>query len=203
MSEKTICCPKCKSSQIATNDKGFSIVKAAAGAMLIGGVGLLGGVIGSKKIRLNCLSCGHSWSLKKTKASNQNPGPIDKVPVYNSSSTKNLSAKYSKNPLATMSEKIIKEQSERHTIVLTPSNENTNSTKSNNSNIDKAIYGGDYSQKKTVTYSPTNKNSKKYEIDPIQSSIEERLSKLSYLKDKNLISEDDYQKKKNEILDIL
>ena len=93
--------------------------------------------------------------------------------------------------------------SERHTIVLTPSNENTNSTKSNNSNIDKAIYGGDYSQKKTVTYSPTNKNSKKYKINPIQSSIEERLSKLSYLKDKNLISEDDYQKKKNEILDIL
>ena len=37
----------------------------------------------------------------------------------------------------------------------------------------------------------------------IESRIEERLAKLNTLKEKHLISEDDYQKKKKEILAIL
>jgi ribosomal protein S27E len=67
MSEE-IFCPNCESTQIVTNDKGFGLVKAAAGGYLFGPVGLLGGVIGSKKIKLNCLICGHTWILTKNMA---------------------------------------------------------------------------------------------------------------------------------------
>lgn len=56
-----ICCPKCLSEQITTKTKGFSLGKAAAGGLLLGPVGLLGGVMGSKKIKIVCLACGHEW----------------------------------------------------------------------------------------------------------------------------------------------
>jgi len=54
-------CPKCNSNQITANNKGFGLGKAAIGGLLLGPVGLLGGVIGSKKIMINCLKCGHRW----------------------------------------------------------------------------------------------------------------------------------------------
>lgn len=55
-------CPKCKSTQIMANQKGFSGGKAIAGAVLTGGVGLLAGNIGSKKIVITCLNCGKSFA---------------------------------------------------------------------------------------------------------------------------------------------
>lgn len=60
-SEQLMECPKCHSTNLATNDKGFSLGKAAAGGILLGGVGLLAGVHGSKRIKVNCLNCAHSW----------------------------------------------------------------------------------------------------------------------------------------------
>lgn len=51
-------CPICKSSHIHSDKKGFSGKKAVAGAVLVGGVGILAGTIGSNKIKLTCLSCG-------------------------------------------------------------------------------------------------------------------------------------------------
>lgn len=54
-------CPKCGSSQLHAGDKGFSLGKAAFGNALIGPVGLLGGLLGSKKIMVTCLQCGHKW----------------------------------------------------------------------------------------------------------------------------------------------
>jgi len=50
-------CPKCGSTQLSTNKKGFSGKKAFAGAILTGGIGLLAGTIGSNKIKITCLSC--------------------------------------------------------------------------------------------------------------------------------------------------
>jgi tellurium resistance protein TerD len=58
-------CPKCGSSQITTKTRGFSLGYAAIGDILLGPVGLLGGLIGSKKIVIVCLNCGHEWNLKK------------------------------------------------------------------------------------------------------------------------------------------
>lgn len=54
-------CPKCGSTQITAGKKGFGLGKAAGGALLLGPVGLLGGMIGSKKVKITCLKCGHEW----------------------------------------------------------------------------------------------------------------------------------------------
>lgn len=58
-------CSKCGSTQLNTNNKGFGLGKAAAGAILLGPVGLLGGVWGSNQIMLTCLKCGHRWKPGK------------------------------------------------------------------------------------------------------------------------------------------
>jgi hypothetical protein len=54
-------CPKCRCEQFATNRKGFGVAKAAAGGLLLGPVGLLGGLIGRKKVVITCLQCGYQW----------------------------------------------------------------------------------------------------------------------------------------------
>lgn len=54
-------CPNCASTQIMAAKKGFEVGKAAAGAVLFGGIGLAGGMIGANKIILSCLRCGHRW----------------------------------------------------------------------------------------------------------------------------------------------
>jgi len=40
--DDTIKCPKCRSSQVTANNKGFGLGKAAVGGLLLGPVGLLG-----------------------------------------------------------------------------------------------------------------------------------------------------------------
>lgn len=54
-------CPKCYSTQLTSNQKGFSGGKAVAGAILTGGIGLLAGTIGSSKVIITCLRCGHKF----------------------------------------------------------------------------------------------------------------------------------------------
>ena len=55
-------CPRCASTNVTAQRKGFGLGKAVAGGVLLGPIGLLGGFVGSAGIRLTCLSCGHSWS---------------------------------------------------------------------------------------------------------------------------------------------
>lgn len=55
-------CPKCGSTQITANKKGFSGKKAVAGAIVTGGIGLLAGTIGSNKVKITCLACGNEFS---------------------------------------------------------------------------------------------------------------------------------------------
>lgn len=55
-------CPKCGSPQLTANTKGYGLGNAAIGGVLLGPVGLLGGFVGSKKILITCLRCGHSWT---------------------------------------------------------------------------------------------------------------------------------------------
>jgi hypothetical protein len=54
-------CPKCGSTQLTANKKGFGLGNAAVGGLLLGPVGLLGGLIGGGKVKITCLNCGHEW----------------------------------------------------------------------------------------------------------------------------------------------
>jgi hypothetical protein len=56
-----VACRKCGSGQVTGNRTGFSGGKAAAGFLLAGPLGLLGGTLGSKKLVVSCLACGHQW----------------------------------------------------------------------------------------------------------------------------------------------
>lgn len=57
-----VSCPKCSSTSLSANKKGFSGKKAVAGAVLTGGLGLLAGTIGSNKIKITCLNCGYQFA---------------------------------------------------------------------------------------------------------------------------------------------
>jgi hypothetical protein len=65
--ERKLICPKCKSENLTSNQKGFSGGKALAGAVLTGGVGLLAGTIGSKDVLITCLNCGNKWKAGDVK----------------------------------------------------------------------------------------------------------------------------------------
>lgn len=56
--EDIVCCPKCGSTQITANKKGFSVGKS----ILLGGIG---GFIGKNKIEITCLKCGYRWKAGK------------------------------------------------------------------------------------------------------------------------------------------
>ena len=58
----TLLCPKCGSPHVAIGNQGYGLGKAAAGFVVGGPVGLLGGLLGSKKVVVGCASCGHRWA---------------------------------------------------------------------------------------------------------------------------------------------
>jgi len=55
------CCNKCGSTSLSANKKGFGIGKAVVGAALTGGIGLMAGNIGAKKVRVTCMVCGNEF----------------------------------------------------------------------------------------------------------------------------------------------
>lgn len=57
------CCPKCGSASLSTHQKGFGFGRGALGASFGLDVGLFAGGIGSKKLYVTCLNCGHRWKL--------------------------------------------------------------------------------------------------------------------------------------------
>lgn len=58
-------CPKCGSTSLSADKKGFGIGKALVGAAIAGPFGLVAGNIGAKKVRVTCLNCGHQfWAGK-------------------------------------------------------------------------------------------------------------------------------------------
>ena len=59
----TVYCPKCYSTQITANKRGFSLGKAAAGTLIAGGALL--GAVGKNKIEITCLKCGNKWKAGK------------------------------------------------------------------------------------------------------------------------------------------
>lgn len=75
--EEYLVCPYCDSRELHAEQKGFSGGKALAGAVLLGGVGLLAGTLGSKDVRITCLKCGKSFKAGDAKV-------IKPQPVQNS-----------------------------------------------------------------------------------------------------------------------
>lgn len=57
----TIKCPKCGSTSLHSGNKGFSFKKSLIGGIAFGGLGLLGGFLGSNKIEITCLNCGYKF----------------------------------------------------------------------------------------------------------------------------------------------
>jgi hypothetical protein len=76
-------CPRCNSTQITANKKGFSAGKAAAGALLTGGMGLLAGTHGSGNIRITCLTCGHKFKPGEGKIKHITEITNDRVEINN------------------------------------------------------------------------------------------------------------------------
>lgn len=58
-------CPKCNSTQLTANPRGFSAGKAVVGTALFGVIGLAAGAIGNNKIKITCLKCGHEFPVNK------------------------------------------------------------------------------------------------------------------------------------------
>lgn len=63
--DNTPCCPKCRSTSISADKKGFGVGKAVAGVAFAGPVGLVAGNFGAKQVRITCLNCGHQWTAGK------------------------------------------------------------------------------------------------------------------------------------------
>lgn len=81
----SVLCPKCKSDQLAADKKGLSGKKALAGAVIAGPLGLLAGTIGSNKVKITCLNCGHTFNpgegakeMQEPKSENYGKPLIDK-----------------------------------------------------------------------------------------------------------------------------
>lgn len=58
---QTVQCPRCGSAQLDSGQHGYGAGKGAAGWLLLGPVGLLGGFFGSKRVIVTCLACGQKW----------------------------------------------------------------------------------------------------------------------------------------------
>lgn len=54
-------CPRCGSTSLSGNKKGYGIGKGVVGAALLGPIGLIAGNIGSSKVMVTCMKCGYKF----------------------------------------------------------------------------------------------------------------------------------------------
>lgn len=59
--DEKLLCPRCHSSNIHIDKKGFGGAKACCGGLACGPLGLLFGTAGQNKLRKTCLKCNNSW----------------------------------------------------------------------------------------------------------------------------------------------
>lgn len=55
-------CPRCKSTSLTAVKKGYGLGKGLLGVGLLGPIGLMAGGLGSNKIRVVCMKCGHRFN---------------------------------------------------------------------------------------------------------------------------------------------
>ena len=69
MNDEPIKCPKCNSTQIHVDKRGFKTGRAIAGGLLTGNilVAAAAGGIGHDKIEMTCLKCGYKFGIKDLK----------------------------------------------------------------------------------------------------------------------------------------
>lgn len=60
-SENQLKCPKCGSTHIHIDKRGFDAKKACCGSILCGPFGLLFGAENANELRKTCLDCKNSW----------------------------------------------------------------------------------------------------------------------------------------------
>ncbi|PCH66243.1 MAG: hypothetical protein COC01_08580 [Bacteroidetes bacterium] len=70
---KEVVCPKCGSSSLQANKRGYSLLKGVVGLAVPGGV--LWGLHGYNKINITCLGCGHKFKAGKGKVVLSSPPP--------------------------------------------------------------------------------------------------------------------------------
>ena len=87
--ENEIKCPKCGSTQLSANKKGFGVGKAAAGAILTGPVGLLAGGIGSNKILVTCMGCSFQFKPEERQKLQNQTNAVN----YNAQKKKDIATK--------------------------------------------------------------------------------------------------------------
>lgn len=58
-------CPKCHSTSLTAQRKGFGLLKGAIGVATLGGYGITAAGIGKNKIILTCLNCGYQFKPGK------------------------------------------------------------------------------------------------------------------------------------------
>lgn len=58
-------CPKCGSTSLSANKKGFSLAKGAVGVATVGVYGAVAAGLGKNKVLVTCLKCGHQWKAGK------------------------------------------------------------------------------------------------------------------------------------------
>lgn len=91
--EFKIGCPNCLSTQLTSNEKGYSALKGATGAILTGGIGLLAGFHGSGKVVITCLACGKKFKPgegAKIQIEKENPAAKETGVYIPSTETKEL-----------------------------------------------------------------------------------------------------------------
>jgi transcription elongation factor Elf1 len=54
-------CPRCGSTSLSGNKKGYGVGKGVVGAAIFGPLGLVAGNIGSGKVMVTCMKCGYKF----------------------------------------------------------------------------------------------------------------------------------------------
>ena len=63
--DNVACCPKCGSTSLTANKKGFSVTKGVIGLAVSPLAGAVVGSTGKNKVIVTCLKCGHQWKAGK------------------------------------------------------------------------------------------------------------------------------------------